>query len=119
MSVIQLIVKVLLVCIFKILGKDFDLAVLLGLITLQIHLIAVSYMVIATIIILLLLLFIYAAKKETFEERVANGWSPTRRRTLSLLVDSETKQYIKELEESSDIYDQADIMHFLYKTKYV
>ncbi|XP_020901994.1 phosphorylase b kinase regulatory subunit alpha, liver isoform [Exaiptasia diaphana] len=57
------------------------------------------------------------ARKETFEERVANGWSPTRSRTLSLLVDSETKQYIKELEESSDIYDQADIMHFLYKTK--
>ncbi|KXJ26452.1 Phosphorylase b kinase regulatory subunit alpha, liver isoform [Exaiptasia diaphana] len=57
------------------------------------------------------------SRKETFEERVANGWSPTRSRTLSLLVDSETKQYIKELEESSDIYDQADIMHFLYKTK--
>ncbi|XP_031550918.1 phosphorylase b kinase regulatory subunit alpha, liver isoform-like isoform X2 [Actinia tenebrosa] len=55
------------------------------------------------------------AKKETFEERVANGWSPARSRTMSL--DLESKQYIQKLEEAVNINDQADILHFLYNTK--
>lgn len=67
-------------------------------------------------LLLLLLSFMHTGKKETFEERVANGWTPTRAKSLSLMIDSETKQYITQLEESSDIYDQADIIHFLYKS---
>lgn len=34
-------------------------------------------------------------------------------------LDLETKQYIQQLEEAVNINDQADILHFLYNTKYV
>ncbi|XP_032231174.1 phosphorylase b kinase regulatory subunit alpha, liver isoform isoform X3 [Nematostella vectensis] len=56
-----------------------------------------------------------ASPKASLEERLSNGWSPSRSRALS--IDLETKEYVKQLEDATDINEQADILHFLYSTK--
>lgn len=53
---------------------------------------------------------------EAFEDRAANGWTPARSRAMS--TDVELEELLLQLKEAETIDAQADILHFLYNTRY-
>ena len=54
---------------------------------------------------------------EVSRARVANGWTPAKSRAMA--IDTETRDYLTQLEEAELIDQQADILHFLYNTRYI
>ena len=57
------------------------------------------------------------SEERALEGSFTNGWTPARSRAMP--TGMETKEYLTQLEEATTIDAQADILHFLYNSKWV